>query len=506
MKILFNIAIMALVMLLGFEALAQTPPTPDPNKIIQIPNICDGVIKPNRMSGNVVRCVEEIIDERADDLIDGMVADYSFIVFHVVILAVVLFFIRVMFGVARARGIISMFAAKVVLVLFIANPESSEAIKDWRDAITEFPKDISLNILDAVDSPITASQADEAVDVFDMLDLYVFSMLGVDESQLSDDQNNPSEIYVGIAALIAAILFTGSVGAAVSAISVGFLIALIVAMAEITLFFCTIIVAINFLAAIAPIAVSCILFQPTKKICSMWFQYCIIYVVQPILLMAGLGLFLAVLSGVIGQFEDKHEKIKGKLENQDGNSMTEVSLFDCSNLSIPMDKMMGAFNSQHMMGQVLSQTSFAQKNFDRYSRGLTNPGQGGFSSGANLTFGGDCKITAPAMKLNSYDQAYELPPGASELDQAELKELMGMKIGLTVLMMMMISFMIKLPQMVNMMVGQGVIAELAKYATTPVKTAETNLFGKTDPSGKRTPGILENVNNSLGKSNTVKRN
>lgn len=494
------------------------------DKIVLVPDICSDpegtpnalrTIQANRMGGNIVRCVEKIVSEKGDQLIEGMVEDYSFVVFHVIILAIIIFFMRVMFGVARARGVISMFMAKVLLVLFVVNPDNTNVIIDWRDALIEFPQEISMNVLRAVESPINNSgSSTEAVDVFDRLDQYVLQMFGVDESTLSPDKDVQTEVYIGVAAMVAGLFFTGSIGAAISAISVGFVIAVMTAVAQAVLFFCTVIIALNFLAAIAPIAVTCILFQPTKRITSMWFQYMLIYIIQPILLMTVLGMTMGIIDGVVDNFDDPHSKILGKLENVDGKPQHEVTIFDCSNMSIPGEAMSGLFKQAGLMDQVVAQAAFAGEDFDKYSMGYGTIGSDtNFSADAlNLNFGSNCQIKVPALQIDFDNNAFIDQDQTQKLPEEELRELMGVKMGITVLLIMLISFLVKMPQMVNMMVGQGVIAELSKYASTPVQKGQEALYGSAD--GK-TPGVFANALGSLDKqyktrsasynTNTVKR-
>ncbi len=497
----YIIILLFLALITPSEALSQNP-----DKLILVPDHCkgSGVIKANRMTGNIVRCVDEIVSDKADELIEGMIGDYSFIVFHVIIISIILFFMRVMYGVSRARGVISMYMAKVLLVLYVVSPDNADMIIDTKDAILEFPKEISLNILEAVKSPIDNSGSNNITedDVFDVLYQYVLKLLGVDESKLSDDKNEPQEIFIGIAALVAGLLFTGSVGAAVSAISVGYVIAIIVAIAEVVLFFCVIIISLNFLAAIAPITVTCILFQATKRITTLWFQYCLIYVIQPILLMAMLGMTLGILDGVVDAIDGHHESVLDKWENTDGTSVKDITLFDCSNMSVSVDSLTNIFSSNNLMGQAMAQSTFADSEFDRYSRGLS--GTGGVANlnadQLSLNFGAGCKITAPSIRLDFDRAAFDDPNITSHFDEESLDELMGIKIGVTVLMIMLISFMMAMPKSVSHMVGQGVVSNIAQYASSPVQQARDKLMGTYKDGQLQTPGIVQNITQNMNQT------
>lgn len=497
MKLFINIAII-------FSALFIYAEPAHASDLVLVPKICDSddIIKPNRISGNVVRCVEFIVSDRGDELIDKYISEFSYIVFHVIVLAIIIFFMRVMYGVARARGVISLFAAKVLLVLMIVNPENTPEIKEWRDALINFPKDISMEILSAVESPINkdVDSGIETEDVFDQLDVYIIRMFGVDESTLSDNSAEQKEVYLGIAAMVAGLFFTGSVGVAVAAITVGFVIAVLMAAAQAVLFFCTIIIALNFLAAIAPITVTCILFQPTKRITTLWFQYLLIYIIQPILLMAFLGLTLGMIDGVISNFDDPHDKILGKWENKDQNKRYEVTLFDCSNMSIPTDSMFQMFKNSDMMGSIASQATFSNKDFDRYSMGYGNIGsEVNFSADAlNFNFGSNCEIKVPSLSLDFDESTFNNPDDSVQLSRDDMREFMGLKLGITILMIMLISFMMKLPEKINYMVGQGVIAELARYAVSPVQKGQQMLYGSGDKGGVFA-NSLSNLNSQYSK-------
>jgi len=340
---------------------AQSDPDPTP---IEVPTICNDdenvpiqlrTFKPNRMSGNVVRCIEKVVSSKGDKLIENYVKFAQYGIFYSTIIAVILFFARVMFGVVRTKGVTLMFVFKLILVLFVANPENTEMMQGWRDALIQWPQDMSVNILEAFDSPIRKDSrlveglpdssppvyipdplGNSTDDVFDYLDVYILKMFGVDNKELDENvkDEKQAEIYIGAAALVIGLLFTGPVGPAVAGITAGFVLVVIFAAAQAVLLFSTIIIAINFLIAIAPLAVACILFEPTKKITSTWFNYLLVYVTQPILLMAFLGMTLGILSGIVDKFADPHEKVLAKWNNVDGESVRETKLFDCSNIEV----------------------------------------------------------------------------------------------------------------------------------------------------------------------------
>lgn len=493
-----NLIYICLLLIVGMfispaEVHAQSLTDEQVAKLIKVPNICklDHIMKPNRMTGNIVRCVQHVVTLRGNLLIDHYVVRFSSVVFNVTIVAILLFSIRLMYGAARARGVISLFTLKVILVLVVTNPDNTSLIKKWRNALIDFPKEISLNILEHVGAPVNTAPIpipipnpidNQTADVFDKLDKYVIQMYGVDEDELSNDPDKPAEVYVGIAATVMGLLFTGSIGAAVTAISAGFVLAVIAAMAQVVLFFCTIIVALNFLAAITPIAVTCILFQPTKKITKLWFQYLIVYIIQPILLMAFLGLTLGILSQVVGNFDDPNKKILAKWENADGEqNRYEVTLLDCSNMSVPADAIAGIFENNSFMGQMAMQGTFSNASFNRYASGmsdLSNDVQ--FTSDAfKANFAENCEIKVPALKLNFNKQNYDnAPPSDSYFSSKGMERFMGIQLGVTVLMVMLISFMMKVPTMVNMMVGQGVIADISTFAHSPTSKATNAIIGE----------------------------
>jgi len=468
-KYIFLILFQASLLLLVSAALAQGPPVEDEpenpgpddgvnEKLLYVPDVCEDDIdipiinrtmKPNRVSGNVIRCIEKVVTRSADRLIDNYIFYVKFIVFNVIVIAILVFFVRVMFGVVRTKGITLLFCIKIFTVLFLTNPENTELLQDWRDALIEWPQDMSLQILKAFHSPVQSDGSashllpvipgtdpiivpnplgNETDDVFDYLDVYMAKFFGIDITTIDTNQaqGETSKIYVGAAAMAITLLFTGPAGPLVAALTVGFVLTVIFAIAQAVLFFCTIIIAVNFLIAISPIAVTCMLFESTKKIFKTYCNYLLIYVTQPILLMAILGMVLGVLYGVVDEFKKPHELIYGKILKNDGSINNTTTIVDCSDLEISGEFLNNIMSSNSMRAAIVSGQISGSTDSALYRRGLG----GTFTDKdkINLGFGSDCEIEVPTIKLD-YESRLEVGVNDEDFSERDLQKFMGLKLG-----------------------------------------------------------------------------
>jgi hypothetical protein len=419
-------------------------------------------------------------------------------------IALVIFSLRVMFGAVRTQGIAMMFVAKLVFVIYMSNPANVLELYKWRDAFIEFPQTISWEVLQAVESPITKdknqlSEPGDLVfredDVFDYFDRYAMYMLGVEQCFVDGpatedcvtDRGDREQVYIGLAALVSAFLFTEDIGASIALVALIYALSIIFAMAQAVLFFCTVIVAINFLIAIAPLAAACILFNSTKRITQLWLNYLIVYTIQPILLMAFLGLILGLISQIVkmpdlgnpedlgeglllNKFWKTYKDVRHSYGNPTGTEVREIKLLDCKDIVASAGGIAQMAGKSAIWGNLYSRSISGDAAMDGVTSG--NAYQNILSSMED----DNCEVTVNGLVLKEnflVEGIGEGVEGAEQyrhyLTEESLREFTGMQLAIIVIMTMLISFLVTMPKEIHRMVGTGVIPNIVQYATNPTE-------------------------------------
>ncbi len=422
--------------------------------------ICKKEIKPGKFTGNIIRCMDKIMKTGADRVLATYVKFFASIVYYSVILAIMFHGIKMMFGAANNHGITVMLIIKLVVVLYFCSLSGFQMLKNTRDTLINFPKAMSvvilvpdkLTLLAEITTPVVPGYWSDQL--FDKLDTQFCKLLGGGDNDIApgdknftDDQRDAasekkcisistgSPKFIGIVALAAGLFFTGAMGLTIAMIVLTYLAAALFLVAQMVFFFVMISIAINFLMALAPLALACMLFQPTVRITKTWFNFLIIYSIQPIILAA----FISFLVTVLHKTDEKTQKYYKALEDKYLGSGTtrgaKVTLSNCLGLKKSGD---------------LSERT--KTYFDKSGQHYMDIGLNEYDKA--------CDLEASGIKLDKKVKAVVAGIGLSssvqgQLTEADIRSLLAIKLGLIIFMILMVSFLKKMPEIVNKMVGGG---------------------------------------------------
>jgi len=456
-----------------------------------VEGFCASVIKPNSITGNIIRCVEKVVRSAGDKLLLRYTLLFANIIFYAVMIAIMMHGVKMMYGVANMQGVTFTTIAKILVVLYFSTPQGVWQIRQWRDAIIDFPKTIGVQILAAVDpdhskdiipgvlnygtlltdfevnvgGALGTNLGDELLlypAVYDKLDTQIMKFFGMDcgdksaagvdpdpdtdctpgdtETSNVDRQKKNNQLYIGIAALVVGLFATGPLGAQVSMVAIIYSTSVIFAVAEVVLFFILITVAINFLAAIAPLAIACILFERTHGIFKVWLSYVLSYLVQPIFLVAFLAMILAIVGNISPEMQNFYKKVRLKWQNDSASPNMETTLYNC-------------------LGHKLSSSDIANR-MSGGSIAMNNMMNGSVSNHrASLSVDGTaqdddyCGAFAKIIKIDRVKTGVD--PTDDQLTQEDVDSSTARNLAITILMVLLISFMKHIPQIMDRIVGQG---------------------------------------------------
>ncbi|MDX1949247.1 MAG: hypothetical protein SFT90_01955 [Rickettsiales bacterium] len=445
---IFILFLFAIIYLPNNSYAGPPPPNPNEERRLNFTDVCQSpaIKKPNRITGNVVRCIEVLINNSADSIIDKYIAGFATFVFYLTMMAILFFSIKAMFGQVSTRSVSLVFIFKVALVLSITSPQSADYLKGVRDTMVTSPKYFSVVILNSMlENPVEVNDEESVkVDIFDTFDKYILKLFGVENADQKFQRGNASttkeefnkqrreELFIGLFALVAGLFFTGGVGATITTIALGFVTTLLFAMAQAILFYATITIALNFLIAISPLAAVALLFDQFKKISFVWFTSFIGYAVQPLIFVSFLGLTLLVLDKLTTRISGPYEKARIQFERGENG---EIKLFDCGNYRKSADEKAEDANS--------------------------NTGDAGESQRQAEGLGGDvssksegCKFYAPKLKLGE----------GTGLNHNDISELSGNQLAVIFLMIVMLGFMKQIPDMMNKITSEAIVAPVSGVA------------------------------------------
>ena len=422
--------------------------------------LCTKENKTGHFTGNIVRCVNKIVTNGGDRVLNVYVKFLSTIVYYAVILAILFHGLRMMFGVARNHGITIMLIVKLVVVLYFCSAPGFALLKNARTTLINFPKAISVAIVapDPLGSPILGVFGGIGIgfigmfapnfvmdQAFDKVDTIVCEMIGG-----GDNSNNAKEEIsetkcggllngdlskIKLFALGAGLFFTGSMGLSLTMIILTYLTATFMVLAQLILYFTVLSIAINFLMALAPLALACMLFEPTVRITKTWFNFLIAYSIQPIVFAA----FLALMVTVFSSAKDESKKVYQKVSD---NHNGQITFYNCFGK--------GAKKSDKQ----------------RYYNGYVNEYETDEDGNKHISNSYIGKIDACDFKVSKIEldrgvgsvlagvgAVYKDPD--DKLTEADIRNLIAIKLAMIIFMIMMLSILKAVPDMVNKMVGGG---------------------------------------------------
>lgn len=464
----------------------------------------NALFKPGSVTGNIVRCMQRVVDQSGNVLIENFVSNFSRLVYYGIMFGVLIWAMRMMFGIGKSRGLISIMLIKLTLVMYICDPGNIPQLEKWRDGILDFPKRFSSNILDNVEyiscrvsktdfsiciPPVSlGTHADD--DIFDKYDNYILHFFGaIDEPKDTQDVKDQKEkfrnegVYLGIATMIAGLFFTGDIGNAVTMIGIMFILAVIVSAMQAIFLFTTIAIAVNILMALAPLMVTFILFDPLKKMTMTWFYSLLSYSIQPIIFTTFMAFTLGILSGLTnlkvdlnedGKIDPKterlfsgvYDKVHIKMEGQGDSASsgkTKFTIIDCDKMKAAASMVAKSLTSPNMMGQMVAGGMGMGGEMDAAISG--GGGMADLSGNIQTSVTQGCDLMVDQIRLDDPDPSVVNAHDNLERFSADkMQELQAAQLAVVMLLVIFVMFLKKVPQITEKLTKQGAVAPLTKVA------------------------------------------
>lgn len=441
------------------------------------------IYKPGKITGNLVRCMERIINYGGNKLIRNFVSKLSTLVHYAILMALVIWGFRMMFGIGKSRGIVSIMLLKLVFVLYITNPSTVPQLQKWRSGLLDFPKKFSALIINATKNAgnagaFTISIGDmEYDDVFDSYDEYILHLFGVVDKGMSKEEKEEAyakmqeeNVYFGIAALIGGLFFLGDIGASLTMVGILFVFTVIVAIAQAILIFTTVTIAMNILMALAPLACPCILFDPVKKITLSWAFALVAYTIQPLFLVMGTGLTLGLLDNVVSgsllggeaPLNNIYRDVRIKVDQGTGAGLDETTIASCGKMKKAAKAITRAITHQGGRGGMRAMAMSKLTEMDQYSSGIGDPAAfSDLTNNINTGLVQTCNMVAKTISIDAFASEEETE---GEVTKEDLQDLQGIQLAVSVMMVMLISFLQQIPKMAHEITKSGSLAPITEVA------------------------------------------
>jgi hypothetical protein len=476
---------------------------PDSEKIrtpiTMFQQICAGdntVFKPDKLTGNLIRCSQKLIFKGGDRLIISYTSMFASWIHYIVILAILFFGIKMMFGLTMEKGITLVMIAKITLVLYMTSYPGTFRLLQLKDALYQGSSNLVINILRVPDdndsffakaidvsslfgglssmicSPegrllggtvgdFQATNPDGSPkfrlcnknlgSVFDDIDVLLFKLYGLDDEQANSTDPNQKK-FNGLIVFAVGLFFTGSIGLSMTMIFITYFLAIAFAFGQILMLFIICMIAINFLVAIAPLALAGILFDQTKRMTKVWFNYLLTYTILPVVLAAFLWLIGIVLYGMMQQPEyiDARAKIMTSIDK-----MKNVDLISNDSCAIASDK---PFNYDT----------------DRIAISVQNSLTSGKANSADFAFQENNCLQVPQLDIatdNSTDEEKN-----KLINREDLKSLTSINLGLIIFFMIIVSMIKELPKIASSIAGNAA-SGAADIVAKPIHFIERKIEG-----------------------------
>jgi hypothetical protein len=466
------------------------------------------IFKPDKLTGNLIRCAQVLVFKGGDRLIIGYTSMFASWIHYIVILAIVFFGIKMMFGQAMEKGITLVMIAKITLVLYMTSYPGTFRLLQAKDALFQASSNLVINILKVPDniSPppegffarvgsvtdfgagitsmfctpegrVLAAPGTNGVPavpfcnnknlgtVFDDIDTLIFRLYGLTDEQASSADPKQKN-FNGLIIFLVGMFFTGEIGLSLTMLFLTYFLAAAFAFGQILMLFIICMIAINFLVAIAPIALAGILFDQTKRMTKVWFSYLLTYTILPVVLAAFLWLIGIVLYGIMQEpeFLRAKEKINSSIQNMVNKNV------------LSKDACLNSGNKEF---------TYQNNSLENY---LANSLTSGKATSADFGYQENGCLSLPQTQLAS--------DGATEeekiklINREDLKALTSVNLGIIIFFIIIISMIKELPKMAAAIAGNAA-SGAADIAAKPVAYLESKIQGTGKTFGIKPSELLK---------------
>ncbi len=418
----------------GTEILGAPPP------VTSFPTVGSSSCNDNAygITQNLMNCILGIIDAAANTLIGSIISNIFNITHTAIIIALMFFGIRVVFGAASLKKDGFIFVAKALIIAAIV--EDPLIIISYREWITDGSIALGNLVMGGVQSAAGSSgtlfpaQSCNQTQLFERLDCVVFELFGL---------GGAGSNSVGLSAVIAGLFFT-PIGGLLVLMAISYILSIIFFIYHTVVIYLLSIIAITILMALAPVILPFMFFEFTKRITVQWFQFILSYTLMPVILTAFLAIMLLVVENISNELESFYTI------NNDSSSVN-YSYTDQGIIHIPVKIDPAAPSSASLIAKQQGKQTVSA---------WYSPVTTGVSSWVGTQWK-NVKLSVKAKALSFVEGFFVVKIlNWTEAQQRDFIALIGASI---VLMILMVSYMKDLPQQVDRMVATSALTGLNQF-------------------------------------------
>lgn len=291
------------------------------------------------ISANLMNCIYNLVNSVSLGFATNIEANVTNILSSILTIGLIIYIIRIIFGAQQAvAGPTMLFALKYIFVIFLAtNPTT---LDEYRRAFFSSSVDLGYvmteQILDSKTDRCKSSVFDSTEGqfrIFEYFDCVILELIGYRvgvPASCMDTTVSPEVPYtptwpslncnvgdtetkapvtgelnvIGIGVVLFGLFFTGPIGAAILVLAISLIMSIILALVQSMMLYVVSLFAVTVLFALAPIMAPFLLFEQTKSVFRQWWQHIIVYSLQPVILVAFLSVTLGVLADISTLLQD----------------------------------------------------------------------------------------------------------------------------------------------------------------------------------------------------------
>ncbi len=390
---------------------------------------------------SIYHCITGVIGLTTDYFILTVSSTFGEIASIACIIYIILLGYKIVFGAARLKQDTVIHLGKIVLVIAVST--DMRLILEFKELFTSFPwivNDLLVNMGASNNSGNFADITGFAncqYRVFCAIEGIMFDIFGIFTTTDAATGVLTQESFLGIGALVGGLFFTGSYGATITVVVIGFFLTLLLGLGQIMLHFLVCFIAISFLTIITPLMLILWLFKPTEKIFQSWFKFILSYAFQPVVISAFLLMTLTIAQDMSSQFGTIYNIARASMN--DPVAKKQITIF-----SLP-SSLGGVEYDEHAQRHLIKDNIPTAM---RGTQGYTWRGTGNGYSQVFATGNGATSVTPQNNRLS-----------ANFLDIGEplVRSFITLILANALLFLLIIGFMKQLPSIVHEMVTQGMV-------------------------------------------------
>ncbi len=339
----------------------------------------------------------------------------------------------------------AMFARWALRYTFVGGFAFSLTLQSYLPGLMNASSNLAGVILQAMDPRFSGA------DIFAYFDQIIRTIIGYATIPPGEVGGAPDRtaIYFTIGIIIVGLFFTGPLGVMVGTAVIGILISVLVTFASAIFMFLIIKVVMVLLVAISPIMIPLYLFKYTRVFFDRWLSIFISYTLQPMMVMAFLGLMVPVFDSLVADYNQFYQDVRNRINNP--QVANRIDLFQ--NVMSQQDKRLTGSGSGLVVGARGSHLMFQYDRTSGTTRvNTSNPLVAGVTG---------MDVSVPYLHL--------------EWDEA--KRLLFLLIVTLITFSAMVGFMKELPKFINNFIGDKTIGNVVESGTKIITDMGENVKG-----------------------------